>query len=258
MDWVKEKMHQARLNRIQIQKQEQFNAPDQTPQKNKKLRINRPDQPYDSSQRLVLLSTGLASAAIIVIVLWSANLIDLGTGAGIDRLQSKDSMPAHQTVEPQEGYIKRDSKAEVRGDEIQTDSVSGLETLPPTAAGKAKASTLTNENTNTSGTATRSDLETKSMQSTVDGKIQRQEPDRDSGTWAINLASLQQKLDAEHFVAKVNSKGVAADIYQVTVRGKKYWRVQVPGFSSAEQAKAKASEVKNTLGLKDVWVVQRQ
>ena len=90
----------------------------------------------------------------------------------------------------------------------------------------------------------------------ADARIQRQESNRASGRWAINLVSLQQKVDAEHFVIKVNSKGVEAVINQVTVGGKKYWRVQVPGFSSPDEARAKANEVQDMLRLKDVWIVQ--
>ncbi len=148
------------------------------------------------------------------------------------------------------------AKAKVHGDEIQTDTVSGFEMLPPPAAGKAKANTFTDTNTNNSDTATGSDLQTKSMQPTVDVKIQRQESNRASGRWAINLVTLQRKVNAEHFVIKANSKGVEAEINQVTVRGKKYWRVQVPGFSSPDEARTKANEVQNMLGLKDVWIVQ--
>jgi cell division septation protein DedD len=259
MSSVIEKAYQAGLLRIQIQEQEQeqFDAPVHQLQKNMKSRIHGPAQSYDSSKKLVWLTTGVVIGATIVILLWSANMLGLGVGVGVDRLQNKVSVQAQQIVEPQEGYINRESKAEILGDEIQTDSVSELEMLPPTAAGKAKPSTLTDANTNNSGTATSSDLETKSIQPTVDVKIQRQEPDRDSGTWAINLASSQQKVDAELFLAKVNSKGVAAEINQTTVRGKTYWRVQVPGFSSRDEARTKVSEVQNKLGLKDVWIVQR-
>jgi cell division septation protein DedD len=108
-----------------------------------------------------------------------------------------------------------------------------------------------------SDTATGSDLQTKSTQPTVDVKIQRQESNRTSGRWAINLVTLQQKVDAEHFVMEANSKGVDAEINQVTVRGKKYSRVQVAGFSSPDEARTKANEVQDMLGLKDVWIVQR-
>ena len=53
------------------------------------------------------------------------------------------------------------------------------------------------------------------------------------------------------------SKGVAAEINQVTVKGKQYWRVQVPGFSSSDDAKTKAEEIREKLGLKNVWIVKR-
>jgi hypothetical protein len=43
----------------------------------------------------------------------------------------------------------------------------------------------------------------------------------------------------------------------VTVRGKDYWRVHVPGFATAAEANAKASLIKAKLGLKDAWVAKR-
>ena len=256
MDWVKEKMYQARLDRIQIQ--EQYDVPVHQLEKNKHSTINRPAQSYNSSQKLVWLATGLVSGVIIVIVVWWANLIDLGGGAGIDRLESRVSEQAQQTLEPQEEYINRKDKAVVRGDEKLTDTVSGIEILPPPAAGKANPSTLAKTDTNISDTATSSDLQTQLMQPTLDFKTQPQESNKDSGTWVINLVSLQQKADAEHFVANANSMGVAAEINQAIVRGKKFWRVQVPGFSSANDARTMASQVQSKLGLKDVWIVQRK
>ncbi|MGB7931711.1 MAG: SPOR domain-containing protein [Gammaproteobacteria bacterium] len=204
-----------------------------------------------------MLAAGLVSAAEIVILLWSANMIDLGGGAWIDRLQIRVSEQAQQPVKAKTRYTNTESKAGERGDEIQTDTVSGLEILLPPAAGKAKLTALADMNTMNSGTAPGSDLQTKSMQPTVDVKIQPQKTNRDSGTWVINLVSYQRGVDAERFVIKANFKGVSTEINHVTVRGKKYWRVQVPGFSSADEARTKASEVQNKLGLKDVWIVQR-
>ena len=222
-----------------------------------KSRTNRPAPSYDSSQKLVLLAAGLVSAAEIVILLWSANMIDLGGGGWIDRLQNIISMQAQQPVKPQTRYTATESKTGERSDEIQIDTVSGLELLLPPAAGKADSTTLDNSNTINSGTTIGNDLQTKSMQPTVDVKMQSQKKNRDSGTWVLNLISFQREVDAERFAIKANSKGVAAEINQVTVKGMKYWRVQVPGFSSADEASTKGSEVQNKLGLKDVWIVQR-
>jgi cell division septation protein DedD len=224
-----------------------------------KPRINRPPPSSDSTQKLVLvmLAAGLLCAAEIFMFFWAANRFGMGGGVEIDRLQNKVSAQAQQTVEPQEGYINTESEAEVRGDDMQTEIVSGRDMLPPIAVGKAKDRTVTDANTNNSGTATSSDLNPESLQPTVDVKILPQETNRDSGTWAINLVSFQRKVDAERFVIKANSKGIATVIIQVTVSGKKYWRVQIPGFSSPDEAGTKASEVENKLGLKDVWIVQR-
>jgi hypothetical protein len=41
------------------------------------------------------------------------------------------------------------------------------------------------------------------------------------------------------------------------MRGTTYWRVQVPGFFSADEAHTKVSEVQEKLGLKDVWIVKQ-
>jgi cell division septation protein DedD len=224
---------------------------------NMKSRINRHASSYDSTQKLILLSAGLVSAAEIVILIWSANMIDLGGGAWIDRLQNRVTVQVKKLVKPQTIHTTAERKAGDRGDEIQTDAVSGLEIPSPPAAGKTNLTTLTDTDTNNSGTATSSDLNTKSMQPTVDVKIKSQQTNRGSGTWAINLVSFQRKVDAERFVIKANHKGIAAEINQVTVSGKKYWRVQVPGFTSLDEARKKASEVQNRLALKDVWIVQR-
>jgi cell division septation protein DedD len=222
-----------------------------------KSRTNRPAPSYDTSQKLVLLAAGLVSAAEIVILLWSANMIDVGSSVLIDRLQNRVSEQTQQTVKPQARYTNTESKDGKRGDEIQTDTVSGLEILLSPAAGKANHTTLADTNTINSGTATGRDLQTKSMKPTVDVNIQPQKTNGDSGTWVINLVSFQRKVDAERYVIKANSRGVSAEINQATARGKEYWRVQVPGFSSADEASTKASEVQNKLGLKDVWIVQR-
>jgi cell division septation protein DedD len=250
-----------------MRKQEQFDAPTHQLQLNNKSRINRPVQFYDFIQKLVRLATGLISGAIIVIALWygaitsialwSANLIDLVGGAGINQLQVRVSEKAQQSVEARKGYINRESKAKARGDEIQAENEYGLGFLPTPAAGKAITTALTGADTNTSGTATNIDLETKSMQPTVGVKSRQEKSSRNTETWVINLASLQRKVDAEHFVVRANSKGISAEINQVTVRGKKYWRVQVPGFSSADEAKTQVGDVQNKLGLNDVWIVQR-
>jgi cell division septation protein DedD len=257
MDWVKEKMQQARLHRTQLQKQEHFDAPDLLLNNSKELTTNRSAQSYNSRQKLVWLATGLISGAIIVSLVWWANSIDLGTGTEIDRLKSNVSLRVQEPVEHKAEHPDTDSRSEQRSDAIQASTVSELGILPPPATGKTNRHTLAGSENDNSSTATGGGLQTNVTQRTVDAKMRPQETNKDSETWVINLVSLQGRVDAEKFAAKAISKGVATEIDQVVVRGKTYWRVQVPGFSSADEARTNINEVEEKLGLKNVWVVKR-
>ena len=77
------------------------------------------------------------------------------------------------------------------------------------------------------------------------------------GPWVINLTSSPSQAVADRFAANAQSRGIETRQQQVTVKGKHYWRVQTKGFSTAAEAKTKASQIKEKLGLKDVWIVQR-
>jgi cell division septation protein DedD len=222
-----------------------------------KSRINWPALSYESSQKLVLLIAGLVSAVQIAILFWSANMIEVGSGVWIDRLQNIVSEEIRKLVKPQIRYINAGNKADKHGDEVQTDTVPGLKILSLPVASKTSLTTQADTDTNKSSTATSSDINTKSMQPTVDGKMHPRETNRDTGTWAINLVSFQREVDAERFVIKASSKGVATEINQATMDEKKYWRVQIPGFTSYDEASSNASKVQHKLGLNDVWILQR-
>jgi cell division septation protein DedD len=76
------------------------------------------------------------------------------------------------------------------------------------------------------------------------------------GPWVIYLTSLRREEDAVKFIAKVQSQGVSAKTQAVTVKGDKYWRVYVPSFASANQARTNATVIKEKLGLDDYWVAK--
>jgi cell division septation protein DedD len=136
-------------------------------------------------------------------------------------------------------------------------NVTRIETLPSPAAGKGNVIASDGKNTDTLVDVTSTPLVAiKEVTPTASG-VQTQETITNNGPWVINLASLPHKADAKRFMENAESKGVAAGLYQVTVRGKNYWRVHVPGFTSAAEAKAKASLIKEKLGLKDVWIAKR-
>jgi cell division septation protein DedD len=77
------------------------------------------------------------------------------------------------------------------------------------------------------------------------------------GPWVINIASSQDKADADRLAEKARSRDFPTDLQQVTVKGKQYWRVQITGFSTKEEARATAGTAKEALGLKDVWITTR-
>jgi hypothetical protein len=233
MDWVKEKMDQARLRLKRIQEHGQAAAPGYRIESKTESTTNRPALLFPTSQKLSWLTVGLVSGVMIVNVAWW--IIELGDSSGVDRMEISWS---EQLRQPREDL--KEGKA--------ASDLSRLEILPPPAAGK---------DTDRSVNTTSSDLHAITDHLPVASEIQPRETIRDTGPWAINLVSLQHKADAERFLVKANSRGIAAEIDQVTVKGKIYWRVHVSGFSTAAEAGAKASQIKEKLGLKDVWIAKR-
>jgi SPOR domain len=77
------------------------------------------------------------------------------------------------------------------------------------------------------------------------------------GPWVINLASSPNQADADRFAAKARSRGIETQMQQVIVKGEQYWRVQTSGFSTMHEAQAYAGALRETLGLKEVWITTR-
>ena len=77
------------------------------------------------------------------------------------------------------------------------------------------------------------------------------------GQWVINLASSPSKTDADRLAEKARSRDIQTEQQQVTVKGKQYWRVQITGFSTADEARAYAGTAKAKLGITDVWITTR-
>jgi SPOR domain len=77
------------------------------------------------------------------------------------------------------------------------------------------------------------------------------------GPWVINLASSQSKVDADRLAERARSRDIQTEQQQVTVKGKRYWRVQITGFTTAEAAKEYAGTIKETPGLKNLWISTR-
>ena len=77
-----------------------------------------------------------------------------------------------------------------------------------------------------------------------------------TGIWAVNLMSVTEKVDAERQLKGFRDKGVAAEIQPKTISGKQWYRIQVTGFDSKQEAKKYAASVKAKLGIASVWVTR--
>ena len=303
MDWVKEKMHQARLQRDQIQAQGAVTAQGNSLSRDPEEATTRFSNFFTLTHKLSWLAGGMALGSMIVIMVWKSELVDVGYGlrengllGGVsEQHRNLVELPSQVFTADTEGLKMdvillteqvqtlttsvSDLKIELQRIHAVTDSIAALgsepasdasqqqdivssivpriETLPSPAAGMRNISASDGKDTDKLGGATSSPLvATKEITPTASG-IQTQETITNNGPWVINLASLPRKVDAERYIEKAESRGVAAGLYQVTVKGKDYWRVHVPGFATAAEAKAKASLIKENLGIKDVWIAKR-
>ena len=135
-----------------------------------------------------------------------------------------------------------------------------LETIPPSASGNtdketgtAKAPRLSSGGTTSESPVTPSTKEHQPL-------LINDEPDikmSKDGPWVINLVSTSRKADADRLTTKALSKDIPTEQQQIMVKGTQYWRVQITGFPTAEDARAYAETAKQLLGLKDAWIMKR-
>lgn len=79
---------------------------------------------------------------------------------------------------------------------------------------------------------------------------------RPTSEWALNIASYADPASAERQVQLLRDAGYPVVVQPATVNGKSWWRVQVPGYASQQDAKAAANEIQNKLGVRGIWVVR--
>jgi hypothetical protein len=299
MDWVKERMYQARLQRTGMQ---QRDAADGVEPRQENLQTIATRHPWSSlkTPRLSWLTEGMVLGVLLMILAWWAGLIERGGSPAVHHATSSspeqpfrlDQLAAQTGSADEMSESIADLAEQVRmltatvselrekllRIEAKTDSIAALGTGPgskassrqdqisgtgslpgviPATAGMSNIGTSivmdAGEPPDTTASALVAETDIKPTGETPPPE----EAVRKNGPWVINLASLSHKEDAERFLAKARSKGVAAQIYKVTVKGTDYWRVQAAGFSTAAEAKANTASIKEKLKLRDVWVVMR-
>ena len=135
-----------------------------------------------------------------------------------------------------------------------------IETLPPPASGRSDTErNVTKSSQTSSGRVTTDSPSTLAM---VENRLtaEHEQPASEAsnnGPWVINLVSTSSKIDAERLAKKALSKNIQTELQQTTVKGTKYWRVQITGFPTADDAKIYAVTAKKQLGLNDTWIMKR-
>ena len=74
------------------------------------------------------------------------------------------------------------------------------------------------------------------------------------GDWSINLISLSSQSSVKKLQTDFHGKGVVTEVKEVTIKGKQWYRLQVAGFSSKQEATAYVIQVEEKLGLNKVWI----
>lgn len=135
-----------------------------------------------------------------------------------------------------------------------------IETLPPPASGVSDTERNVEKSfQSSSGRVTTGSPSTLAM---VESRLTAEHEQPASvvsknGPWVINLVSTSSKIDAERLAKKALSKNIQTELQQTTVKGTKYWRVQITGFPTADDAKTYAVTAKKQLGLNDTWIMKR-
>jgi len=135
-----------------------------------------------------------------------------------------------------------------------------IETLPPPASGRSDTERNVAKSSQSSSVRVATDY--PSTLAMVENRLtaEHEQPASEvsnNGPWVINLVSTSSKIDAERLAKKALSKNIKTELQQTTVKGTKYWRVQITGFPTADDAKTYAVTAKKQLGLNDTWIMKR-
>jgi hypothetical protein len=71
------------------------------------------------------------------------------------------------------------------------------------------------------------------------------------------LLSSPDKNYVDNALAEAQSRGLAAVTTRAKVKGREYWRLQIPGFESMAAAKRAAEPIKEQMRIKEVWILKR-
>ncbi|RMH61287.1 MAG: hypothetical protein D6678_03820, partial [Zetaproteobacteria bacterium] len=74
--------------------------------------------------------------------------------------------------------------------------------------------------------------------------------------WAIVLVSTGSRAGAEQMLAMYAKRGIKARIAKVSIKGKTWFRVLIPGFANRQQARNRQVQLRKDYGIKDTWLTR--
>jgi cell division protein FtsN len=75
-----------------------------------------------------------------------------------------------------------------------------------------------------------------------------------SGSWLVYLSSSDEKKRAEGDLARARATGISAEMTSAQMGGKTWYRVTVPGFATAEEARAYVAREAAKAGFGAAWI----
>ncbi len=86
-------------------------------------------------------------------------------------------------------------------------------------------------------------------------------PVSNSGTtdavWVVNLSSHAKENLAANEQARLSRLGLNAEVHTAQIKGRTWYRVQITGFASKDEAKAKLKDVQQRSGVNGAWIGKR-
>lgn len=87
---------------------------------------------------------------------------------------------------------------------------------------------------------------------------QRERCSKGNDSWTINLLSSTDRADVEAIRARAERLNIPAEIKDARIDGTRYWRLQVNGFNSRSDADKGSANIKEQLGIDNVWIFRQR
>ncbi|RMG92462.1 MAG: hypothetical protein D6703_01875 [Zetaproteobacteria bacterium] len=226
----------------------------------KSVTAGKPSSPW---ARLPFSVGGLLALIVAAVALW----ISMGQDARIDELENRLALLDAQlarNVEFTASLNKRQVDLEQHFADLVKASTSEAEAanVPPEAEQQPENQAQTGDTPAPTPKSQEKAQETtteagqrETLPPTPETPKPKAEPTASiRGPWKVNLVSVTSEAAARKETQRLQGLGIQASYTTLNIKGKPWYRVQVAGFASKEEAMKAAKELGKKLHMKDVWV----